>query len=125
MNNEMFQKIFDILQETMETDWFRIIFYAGYADNNYSMKYFVDAGEGRLRSCFEMPGFSMAEITKTFARMNNVISEERNKMGDQEKWTALTMIVDSTGEMKTFFDYTDLNENSIEYEKQWKKTYMK
>lgn len=125
MNNEIFQKVFDVLQDNINIDWKRIIFYVGYSSNSYSMKYYVDDGAGMYKSCFELPGFSMANATKMFAQIDSVIAKERKSLSDQDKWNVLTMIVDDSGHMQTVFDYTDLSEGSIEYEKKWKEKYIK
>lgn len=37
----------------------------------------------------------------------------------------MTMIVTSDGNLKVEFDYTDISENSIEYEQKWKKKYIR
>ena len=34
------------------------------------------------------------------------------------------MIIDSNGSFKTDFDYNDISDNSISYEKDWKKRYL-
>lgn len=34
------------------------------------------------------------------------------------------MIVDENGNMQTEFDYTDISENAIAYEHEWKKKYL-
>lgn len=36
----------------------------------------------------------------------------------------MTMIVDADGNMKTEFDYSDISEDSIGYEQNWRKKYI-
>jgi hypothetical protein len=57
--------------------------------------------------------------------INKVLSAERKTLDDKNKWTVMTMIVDADGNMKTEFDYTDISENAIAYERNWKEKYIK
>ena len=38
---------------------------------------------------------------------------------------AMTLTVDSDGELKSDFDYEDISEDSINYEEKWEKKYLK
>ena len=37
----------------------------------------------------------------------------------------MTMIVTADGDFKSEFDYSDINDNSLEYEESWQKKYLK
>ncbi len=125
MNEEIFQKVFDQLQDVIPVDWKKIIFYAGYTSGSYTMKYYVDLGDGKFIDCFELKKNSKAELIKLFIEINKIISIERNTLSQNIRWNVLTMIIDENGEMKTEFDYSDLSENSIGFEVEWKNKYLK
>ncbi len=124
MNNELFQEIFDNLQDCINYPWRRLVFFAGYTNNSYSMKCYVDLGDGSYKNLLSLPGTNMSIIMNQFANIDRAISKERNQLVGMDKWTALTMSVDSDGRMKSEFDYIDFSENSIEYEKDWKTRYI-
>lgn len=125
MKEKLFQIIFDKLQETVPVKWSKIVFYAGYTKGSYSMKYYVDMGNGQYIDCFSLDGISDMQLMKLFVSINKEIVTVRNQLDDSERWNVLTMIVDSKGSFKTDFDYVDISEKSISYEKEWKKRYLK
>lgn len=124
MNEKLFQIIFDKLQEVVPVKWNKIVFYAGYTKGSYSMKYYVDMGNGKYIDCFSLDGISNMQLMKLFVSIDKEIAEVRTKLEELEKWNVLTMIIDSNGSFKTDFDYNDISDNSISYKKDWKKRYL-
>ncbi len=124
MNNELFQEIFNYLQDCIDYSWSRLIFFAGYTNNSYSMKCFIDLGDGSYKNLLNLQGTNISRIMNQFVNIDKAISKERNQLVGMDKWTALTMSVDSDGRMKSEFDYTDFSENSVDYEMNWKKRYI-
>jgi len=124
MNESIFQSVFDELQDFLPENWKKIILYAGYAGDSYSMKFYTDCGEGVFMDCFSQKGANKAQLIKLFMKIDRILSSERKKLGADNRWSVLTMIVDEGGSMKTEFDYTDISENMIAYEQEWKKRYL-
>lgn len=124
MNESIFQSIFDKLQDVLPASWNKVIFYAAYGAGSYSMKYYTDADGGRYVDCFSEPEVDRARLLHTFMDIDKELSAEREKLDEEERWTVLTMIADSKGNMKTDFAYEDLSETPVTYEKQWKKKYL-
>lgn len=125
MDENIFQKVFDILVEVMPVDWDEVIFYAGYTQGSYGMKYYTKSGSGEFIDCFSQKGANRAKLIKTFMRIDKELSSVRKQLDDASRWNVLTMIVDSQGKMKTEFDYEDISEKTIEYEREWEKKYLK
>lgn len=119
-----FQSVFDSLQPVLPATWNKVVFYAGYTAGSYSMKYYVDLGNGQFMDCFNLPGANKGQIVKAFLSINRALSSNRKSLNGNNVWTVFTMIVDAHGNMKTEFDYTDMSENTIAYEKAWKKKYL-
>ena len=65
-----------------------------------------------------------AQLIKVFMNIDKIIKVERDKLDDKSKWSVMTMIVDADGNMKTEFDYSDISEDSIGYEQNWRKKYI-
>jgi hypothetical protein len=124
MNSDIFQNTFDLLLDYLPTDWNKLIFYAAYANGSYSMKYFTKSEDSGWIDCFSQKDITRSDLIKLFIKINNSLSKERNDLSDKDRWTVLTMIVDSNGNMTSEFDYTDISDCEIEYERDWEKKYL-
>lgn len=124
MNSDMYQKIFDLIAEVLPENWSKLVFVAGYTEGSYSMKYYVKMGATDYLDCFELGNIDNLQILQLFIKLDSVISSERSLLQDSEKWNVLSMTVDSEGKMKTDFDYTDISNDVIAYEEEWKKKYL-
>lgn len=122
INNEIFQKILDRIIGFFPAEWQRVVFYMEYGEASYSAAFYVKEG-GSYVNCFELPNVTEDELYTAFDEIDEFVSEERNN-SKEDNWTNMTMCVDCTGKMLTDFDYSDLTENSYEYEKRWKKKYL-
>lgn len=124
MNESMFQNVFDILIEVMPQDWDKVIFYAGYAEGSYGMKFYTKLGNMEYVDCFSQQEADEEKLMMAFMKIDNVLSPVREQLDDANRWNVLTMMVDSQGHMKTEFDYEDISERMIEYEREWEKKYL-
>lgn len=124
MNSDMYQKIFNLIAEVLPENWSKLVFMAGYTEGSYSMKYYVKIGATDYLDCFELGNIDNLQILQLFIKLDSVISSERSLLQDSEKWNVLSMTVDSEGKMKTDFDYTDISNDVITYEEEWKKKYL-
>lgn len=124
MNEKLFQVIYEKLQEVVPVKWHKIVFYAGYSKGSYNMKYYVDRGNGQYIDCFHLDGISDMQLMKLFVSIDKEIAAFREKLEESKKWNVMTMIVESNGTFKTDFDYDEISDNSISYEKDWVKRYL-
>lgn len=125
MNEAIFQNTFDKLQDFLPKSWKTVVFYAGYTEGSYSMKFYTDCGDGKYIDCFNQEGINKAQLIKLFMSIDKEFSAERKKLTDENKWTVFTMVIDEQGYMRTYFDYTNIDGNTISYEREWKKKYLK
>ena len=124
MNNELFQNVFDKIQDGLTEDWDKVVIYIAYYAGSYTMKYYVKEGKEGYIDCYNIPGITNAKLVKLFMSLDKIISPEEKKLG-AKKWTVMTMIVTADGDFKSEFDYSDINDNSLEYEESWQKKYLK
>lgn len=124
MNNEMFQNIFDKLQDGMPAAWDKVVLYVAYFEGSYSMKYYVRKGKSEYVDCYNLEGMTNSKLIKLFMALDKIIAPERETLG-KKKWSVMTLIVDSEGDFKTDFDYKDISADSLEYEEKWEKKYLK
>lgn len=123
MDDNIFQNVFDLIQDYLPDGWEKTVLFVGYTTGSYSMKFYAKTNS-RYIDCFSFAGVSKKDLTKLFMKIDKVLKTERNKLTEKNKWTVLTMVVDSTGAMKTFFEYDDHSDDMIAYEKKWKKKYL-
>lgn len=123
MDENIFQNVWDKLQDVLPEEWKKVIFYAGYMTGSYSMKFYTYFDDGSYKDCFSLPNVEQMQLISLFMDIDKILSKERKALGN-EKWTVFTMVVDDKGNMKTDFDYTDISENAIAYEREWKKKYL-
>ena len=88
------------------------------------MKYYVKDDNDLYTDCFSQNVIGNAQLIKVFMNIDKIIKIERDKLDDKSKWSVMTMIVDANGNMKTEFDYSDISEDSIGYEQNWRKKYI-
>lgn len=123
MDNKIFQKVFDNISAFLPQGWKNVVYFAGYTEGSYSMKFYSKNGEGKYIDCFNMPGVTKAALIKAFMNIDKVLSKERKSLGEK-KWTVFTMKVDSEGHMKTSFEYEDHSEDMVSYESKWRSKYL-
>jgi len=119
-----FQNIFDILQESLPEKWEKVVFYAEYTKGSYSMKYYVNSGDGMYVDCYDISKISKAQLLKKFMQIDKIFAFERNRLKDKEKWSAVTIILNRDGSFKSEFDYADIEGKTLEYHQKWKDKYL-
>ncbi len=124
MDNALFQKVFDIIQPMLPGGWDKMLLYVAYTEGSYSMKFYTNDGKNGYIDCFSNKAFGKAQLIKAFMSIDKIISLERKKMAEKDQWSIFTLAVDKAGSMKADFDYTDISENTIEYERKWKEKYL-
>lgn len=125
MNNEIFQNVFDLIQPYLPEAWKKMVLYVGYTEGSYSMKFYTCDVNGIYTDCFKQKGANKVKLIQLFMSIDKVLSLERKALEDKNRWSVMTMIVGLDGAMKSEFDYADIRENTIAYERSWKEKYLK
>ena len=120
INNILYQKIYNEISDFL-TDFDELIIYLEYGEASYSFSFYEKTGKNYVK-CFDIPGINEDALMSSFRKIDAIISPERNKL--KEKWSNMTIVIFSDGDMKTDIDYTDLSEGSYKYKKEWKKKYL-
>lgn len=118
--NTIFEKVVDFLPE----DWKNMVFFAGYTEGSYTMKFYSENGNNEYVDCYKMPGASKVSLIKAFMDIDKVLAPQRKELGKDKAWTVLTMKVDSDGHVKADYDYEDHSENMVSFEKAWEAKYL-
>ena len=124
MDNEIFQKVYDVLADLLPSKWTKVIFRADYAEGSYGMKYYVAGDDGKFIDCYSLTGVSRLQIIKVFKDINKFLSTVRANLPEKDRWSVMTMTISADGSFKTDFDYTDISESVIAYMAEWEKKYL-
>ncbi len=125
MDDKLFQAIYDELKNVLPSEWNRIAFLAEYTQGSYTMKYFVDDGKTGYIDCFKLNNVNKSTLIRLFMAIDKIISSERNKQSESQKWNVLSLFIGSDGKINAKFDYTDTGENAVSYEQEWKEKWLK
>ena len=125
MKDISYQGLFNTLQEVLPDDWHKVVFYAQYGESSYSMKYFVDLGNGVYTDCFKLKDIPKRDIIKAFAVIDSHIMPIRKELSKKDTWSVMTLIVDNEGDFKADYEYEDISEDTIGYYQRWKEKYLK
>ena len=120
MDQELFQNVFDQITGALPETWEKVTFYAAYIGTSYTMKYYVSTANEKNVSCFELPGITKAALVRSFLQVDKALSKVRVALDGSNRWNVLTMVAEKNGHFKAFYDYADLSENAIEYERSWR-----
>ena len=123
MQEISYQKIFDCLLPVLPDDWKKAVFYAEYSEGSYSMKYYVDSGDGDYIDCFST-GISKSRIIHAFLEIDKEIAPIRNSLSTKDLWSVMTLTVSSSGEFNADYDYEQVTD-SIEYFRKWETRYLR
>ncbi len=122
MDNKIYQVIFDEISKFLPNAWENLVVYLEHGEDSYSYSFYVKVNN-KYKKCFDLEYVSEDEMFKSFARIEKSVDKERKKLGS-DKWSNMTMVVNSNGKMNTSFDYTDLSKGTYKYKKEWQKKYL-
>ena len=105
MNDDIYQKIYETLDDVLPQKWEKIVFTALYGEESYEMKYYADSGDGNMKDCFELAVVSKSQLIKTFIALNKIIAPERNALEPKHKWKKMTLNISANGEFNADFEY--------------------
>lgn len=121
MIENVFQQIYDELEQFLINDWEKMVVYLEYGEASYSFSFHIKVG-GEYIKCFDIPGIDEESIMNAFKNIDCLVSEVRKS--ERENWTNMTMIISRDGSMHADYDYTDLTSGSYQYKKNWKSKYL-
>lgn len=125
MGEEMiFQEIYEKIKIYLPKKWNKIVFYAEYGDGVYQMEFFVKDMQGTYKKCFELPGSDMNGLLAAFKEIDRQLKPFREKFGNGQQWTSITLEIEEDGKFGTHYDYTNLSECGYEHKNEWKKKYL-
>ncbi|MBR7161008.1 MAG: DUF600 family protein [Clostridia bacterium] len=125
INETIFQNIFDLLEDHLPDEWQKVALYAAYTAGSFSINFHVMDSSGVYVDCYQCKSISKPKLLKLFMDIHQILEPSRKTADGKQPWTVFTMTVDCEGNVKIHFDYEDIGNASIAYEKKWKEKYLK
>ena len=119
---EISNEIFNEIQNYLPNNWDNVVYWALYTSDSYSMKYFIKKDDKYI-DCFEL--FTDGDLLSLFKKLNIIIQKYKENLKESDKWTSMVLTVDSDGNFKTNYDYSNLDDISVKYEQRLKEIYLK
>lgn len=112
-------EIWELIEDIIPDGFNKICFYVVYSVNSFEMNFYVNIN-GQYLDAFHL-GVSKSKILSIFIKIDKMIKKVKFY---SNKPTAITLMIDNNGMVKTDMDYNDHSEDSIEYIRNWKKKYL-
>ena len=112
LEQQMTQKLFDILQYYLPEGWQEVNFFAGYYKNDCGyFKYWVKMENGQYIDCFRLisqpkPG-EKDILQEQLIKLHKEIFSIRSKLSEKDKWVCMEFVVSNQGKLAKNYDYAD------------------
>ncbi len=123
MNEEIFQKLLDIIFPILPEDWTGFVLRGTFTKEGNEIKLYIRDGINTYHDCFAL-GIPNEEVIET----SKLIYEELIRLresSDKEPWTAITMTIDNEGNFTSDFDYSAIELFDPDYNTAWENRYLK
>lgn len=119
-----YQKIYSTLSDSLPNEWKKLIVYAAFSESGRELRYYIQVGNGEYIDCFEL-GLPLEKVLSNLINISSELTQVRDKLGEKDKWSVVTVLIDSKGNFKSDFDYSKDAWKSISYVDKWKENYLK
>lgn len=123
IENNPYQKIYELIEPTLPEGWNRVLLYMEYSDDSFMMKYFVNFLDKGFVDCYDLPDVADDQLTDLFMEIDDILSPARDEL--KEKWTIATLDISSEGHFNCDFEYIDHEFDVIENFNKWKEKNLK
>lgn len=112
LEQQLDQKLFDILQDYLPKNWIEIVFYVGYySDDSGCFEYWVKMENGKYINCFTLipepkPG-EKDILQEQLLKLHKEIKFVRTKLSEKQKWVCMEMTITNQGKLSKNYDYAD------------------
>ena len=113
-----YQGLYDIIADTLPSDWEKLILYCLSWNGSCEIKYFVKSQDGNIKDCYALGVPDDVMLNKTVNLISLINSNEI-------QWRALTLIIKSDGSFDAKVDYTSNIDDRKNYLKSWSEQYLK
>lgn len=108
-----YNKLFDCIKKFFPNQWEEIVFYAVIGNGRYSMKFFIDLGNGEKIDCLNMSSINKTALYKAFSNIYNDIQLQRASLTKHKHWSSFIMHINSNGKFNVRYDYDDISSSML------------
>lgn len=119
-----FQTLLDKIVPFLPSGWKRLLVYLAKNEGVSDFKYYVDSGKGFIE-CFYLEGFDIAEFSILAFDVDDIFNDEWENLAKSERWSLMTMVVESSGRFEVDYGYDPIGEGLHQYYEEWKKRMFK
>lgn len=69
-------------------------------------------------------GYDDSTINNIFDSIENILINEREKLPPKKAWSVFTMFIDKSGKFDVKYDYGNMLNKFIKYQKKWEDKYI-
>lgn len=127
LEQQMDQKIFNILQNYLPNNWLEVVFFVGYyKDDSGYFKYWVKTEKGQYVDCFTLiPEPKQGEkdiLQEQLMKLHKEMKWVRGKLSEKHKWICMVMSISNQGKLTKTYDYADgvVKQNLMQYVEDYK-----
>lgn len=118
-----YEKLYRAIYPTLPADWQRVVIRAAFGDGNSSIKYYVQQHDGEYCDCFELVT-DQAAVLEIIANLHFSIAATRNSLAEKNRWSAITVSIESDGSFHSDFDYNEKDWTAVETVNEWERKYL-
>lgn len=118
-----FQNLFDIVSESIPSEWKKLIIHALCNEKSAEIKYYVQNSSDEYIDCFDL-GCREEHLLQIIRQLHDEIIPARESLEEKKRWNGITVIIRADGEFLADYDYEDEICFSEEYRKIWRKKYL-
>ena len=113
-----YQGIYDVISDTLPSDWKKIVVHFLRWSGSSETTYYVKTNDADYKDCYSL-GVPDAIIMDKIIKLISLIKR------DQNQWKALTLTINIDGSFKANADYTSDIDDTDKYMKTWTEEYLK
>ena len=117
MLNIDFQRIYDLISESLPSDWEEIVLYCISINGSYEVSYFVKRVDIGYKECFDL-GMPFEDIIGILSDLCELF------VSDTMGWRSITVKINSSSEFNSIADYSSESISYENYLSNWKKQYL-
>lgn len=123
MEAKVLQLIFDHFFQYFSKKWVRIALYCSFVDDIVNPKLFIDIGKGYI-DCYQTQ-YKTQELLHLFFEIEEILSHERKKLSNINRWNVFTMTIDNNGTINADYDYSNISDSFMEHQFNWIKSHIR
>ena len=113
-----YQGIYDIIADTLPSDWGRVILHCMNWSGSCEITYYVKGHDGAIKDCHDL-GLPDEVILNKSIKMLSLVN------GKEYPWRTLTLIINDDGTFDAKADYTSNIDDVDNYLKFWSEQYLR